>query len=74
MKKLMLIAALMLVSIGVSAQEEQFAVGGNIGVGVYRNSYTRTDEPCSKLLIPFSKSGSLFSYFLSSNSGIHPSV
>jgi outer membrane protein X len=40
MKKLMLIAALMLVSIGVSAQEEQFAVGGNIGVGVYRNSYT----------------------------------
>ena len=36
----MLIAALMLVSIGVSAQEKQFAIGGNIGVGVYRNSYT----------------------------------
>lgn len=40
MKKLMLIAALMLVSIGVSAQKEQFAIGGNIGVGVYKNSYT----------------------------------
>jgi outer membrane protein X len=40
MKKLMLIAALMLVSIGVSAQNEQFAIGGNIGVGVYKNSYT----------------------------------
>lgn len=36
----MLIAALMLVSIGVSAQEKQFAIGGNIGVGVYKDSYT----------------------------------
>jgi outer membrane protein X len=40
MKKLMLIAALMLVSIGVSAQKKQFAVGANLGVGVYNNSYT----------------------------------
>ena len=40
MKKLMLIAALMLISIGVSAQDNRFAIGGNVGVGVYRNSYT----------------------------------
>ena len=40
MKKFMLIAALMLVSIGVSAQKEQFAIGANVGVGVYKNSYT----------------------------------
>ncbi len=40
MKKLLLIAALMLVSIGVSAQGEQFAIGGNAGVGVYKNSYS----------------------------------
>jgi outer membrane protein X len=40
MKKMMMIAALMLMSIGAFAQEKQFAVGANIGVGAYRNSYT----------------------------------
>ena len=42
MKKLMLVAAMMLVCIGVSAQSQkkQFAVGGNIGVGIYENSYS----------------------------------
>ena len=42
MKKLMLVAAMMLVCIGVSAQSQkkQFAVGGNIGVGIYENNYS----------------------------------
>ena len=40
MKKLMLIAALMLACIGASAQKQQFAIGGNVGVGIYKDSYS----------------------------------
>ena len=40
MKKMMMIAVVMLMSIGAFAQEKQFAVGANIGVAAYRGSYT----------------------------------
>ena len=41
MKKLMLFALLVLMCVGASAQErKQFAIGGNVGFGFYRNSYT----------------------------------
>jgi opacity protein-like surface antigen len=39
MKKLMMIAAMMLMSVGAFAQDGKFAIGANIGMGLYGNEY-----------------------------------
>lgn len=39
MKKLMLIAAMMLMSIGAFAQDGKFAIGANAGIAAYGNEY-----------------------------------
>lgn len=39
MKKLMMIAALMLMSIGAFAQDGKFAIGANAGIAAYGNEY-----------------------------------
>ena len=39
MKKLMMIAAMMLMSVGAFAQDGKFAVGANVGMALYGNEY-----------------------------------